>query len=222
VPPEAEPPQPRRTLDKGRMEGFSDGVFAFAITLLALDLAVHPPGSALHQLLRAWPSYVAYIISFLTIGGAWLGHIALTDLLTHVDAIFLRLNLLVLLAIAVLPFPTREMANTLREPSSERVFVTVYGLTLMMIRLLATALDAYARHQHLYSPQRADEELRTDQRKSPPIIIGYAGAIAIGLVLPEAAVALYFALAVYLVVPFRQVTRLLTRSRRSTRERNES
>jgi uncharacterized membrane protein len=204
------------------MEGFSDGVFAFAITLLALDLTIHPPGSALHQLLRAWPSYVAYLVSFLTIGGAWLGHLALTDQLTHVDAIFLRLNLLVLLAIAVLPFPTREMAHALREPANERVFVTVYGLMLLMIRLLAAGLDAYSRHQRLYQPQRADDELRTDQRKSLPIIIGYALAIVIGIVLPEAAVALYFALAVYLVVPFRQVTRLLARSRRSADGRRES
>jgi TMEM175 potassium channel family protein len=216
--PEAEPPRARRKLDKGRMEGFSDGVFAFAITLLALDLAVHPPGTALHQLVRAWPSYVAYLISFLTIGGAWLGHMALTDQLTHVDAIFLRLNLLVLLWIAVLPFPTREMAGALREPNSERVFVTVYGLTLLTIRLFASALDAYARREHLYSPQRADEELRTDQRKSLPIIVGYAIAILIGLLLPQVAVGLYFALAVYLVVPFRQVRRLLTRSRRSREE----
>jgi len=222
MPPDAEPARPRRTLAKDRMEGFSDGVFAFAITLLALDLAVHPPGSALHQLFRAWPSYVAYLVSFLTIGGAWLGHMALTDQLSRVDAIFLRLNLLLLLTIAVLPFPTREMANALGEPSSERVFVTVYGLTLLAIRLLMFGLDAYARRQHIYSPQRADEELRTAQRKSLPIIIGYVVSIVIGLVLPALAVALYFAVAVYLVVPFRQVTRLLKSARRSTNERRES
>jgi uncharacterized membrane protein len=56
------------------MEGFSDGVFAFAITLLVLDLAVHPPGTPLQQVLHVWPSYLAYVISFLTIGGAWLLH----------------------------------------------------------------------------------------------------------------------------------------------------
>jgi uncharacterized membrane protein len=55
MPPEAEPTRARRKLDKGRMEGFSDGVFAFAKTLLALDLAIHPPGTPLHQLFRAWP-----------------------------------------------------------------------------------------------------------------------------------------------------------------------
>ncbi len=215
MPPDAEPPRTHRTLDKSRMESFSDGVFGFAITLLAVSLAIHPPGGPLQQLLNGWPSYVAYLISFLTIGGAWLGHMALTDRLTVVDAIFLRINLLVLLGVAVLPFPTRLMADALGEPGSERVFVTVYGLTLLTIRVLALSLDGYARREHLYSTPDAGEELRTDQRKSMPVIIGYVIAVLIGLALPRVAVALYFALVVYLVVPFRQVARRLSRSHRS-------
>ena len=59
---------------KGRIDGFSDGVFGVAITLLVVDLAIHPPGTALQQVLHAWPAYLAYSISFLTIGGAWLLH----------------------------------------------------------------------------------------------------------------------------------------------------
>jgi uncharacterized membrane protein len=52
------------------MEGFSDGVFGFAITLLVLDIALRPPGTPLQQVLHAWPAYLAYVVSFLTIGGA--------------------------------------------------------------------------------------------------------------------------------------------------------
>ena len=215
MPPDAEPPRAHRRLGKGRMEGFSDGVFGFAITLLAVDLAIRPPGGPLQQLLHGWPSYVAYLVSFLTIGGAWLGHMTLTDQLTRVDAVLLRINLLLLLGVAILPFPTRLMADALGEPGSERVFVTVYGLTLLTIRILAVCLDAYARRRHLYSPPDADEELRTDQRKSLPIIIGFVIAILIGLALPRLAVALYFALAVYVVVPFREVARQLSPSHRS-------
>ena len=70
MPPDAEPPRARRMQDKGRLEGFSDGVFGFAITLLAVDLAIRPPGGPLRQLLHGWPSYVAYLLSFLTIGTA--------------------------------------------------------------------------------------------------------------------------------------------------------
>ena len=215
MPPDAQPPREHRTLDKGRMESFSDGVFGFAITLLAVSLAIRPPGGPLQQLLRGWPSYVAYLISFLTIGGAWLGHTALTDRLTRVDAIFLRVNLLVLLGVAVLPFPTRLMADALGKPDSERVFVTFYGLTLLTIRILAFSLDEYSRREHLYSTPDADEELRTDQRKSLPIIIGYVIAILIGLALPRVAIGLYFALAVYLVVPFGQLARRMSGSHRS-------
>jgi uncharacterized membrane protein len=217
VPADEDTPRRRRVLSKDRMEGFSDGVFGFAITLLVLDIAVRPPGTPLQQVLHAWPAYLAYVISFLTIGGAWLLHVALTDQLARVDSLFLRLNLLVLLAVVFLPFPTKLVADALHETSGERVYVTLYGLTLLAIRLLGSALDAYARHQHLYAPAKEGEELHTDQRKLLPLVIGYVIATLIGLALPAAAVALYFGIAVYLVVPFREATRVLRR-RHSSRQ----
>ena len=87
-------PNGAASLSKTRLEAFSDGVFAIATTLLVLDIALHPPGSPLKQVLEAWPYYLAYLVSFLTIGGAWLAHTALTDRLARADAILLRLNLL--------------------------------------------------------------------------------------------------------------------------------
>jgi uncharacterized membrane protein len=217
VPADPDTPRRRRVLSKDRMEGFSDGVFAFAITVLVLDLAVHPPGTPLQQVLHAWPAYLAYIISFLTIGGAWLLHTALTDQLARADSLLLRLNLLVLLVVVFLPFPTRLVADALHTTSGERVYVTMYGLTLLAIRLLGSALDAYARHEHLYSPKGEGEELQSTQRKFLPVVIGYVIAILIGLALPVAAVALYFGIAVYLVVPFREATQVLIR-RHSSRQ----
>jgi uncharacterized membrane protein len=211
VPPDPETLHGRRVLSKDRMEGFSDGVFGFAITLLVLDIAVHPPGTPLQQVLHAWPSYLAYLISFLTIGGTWLLHTALTDQLARADPLFLRLNLLLLLVVALLPFPTRLMADALHDTSGERVYVAMYGLTLLAIRLLGAALDAYARRAHLYSPKGEGEELHGTQRKFLPVVIGYVIAILVGLLLPRLAVALYFALGVYLVVPFREVARALSR-----------
>jgi uncharacterized membrane protein len=68
MPADEHTPPGRRMLSKGRMEGFSDGVFGFAITLLVLDIALHPPGTPLQQVLHAWPAYLAYVVSFLTIG----------------------------------------------------------------------------------------------------------------------------------------------------------
>ena len=130
-------PRLRRSLDKGRMEAFSDGVFGFAATLLVVDLALRPGRTALEQVLHAWPSFVAYVISFLTIGTAWIAHTGLTDRLARTDPLFLRLNLLLLLVVAFLPFPTRLMADALHDANGERVYVTMYGLTLLAIRLLA-------------------------------------------------------------------------------------
>jgi len=136
------------------MEAFSDGVFSIAATLLVLEIALHPPGTPLEQVLDAWPAYLGYVISFLTIGAAWLGH----------DS---------------------------------------------TVRLLLTALDAYARSEHLYAHGEADEELQTERRELWPVLAGYVIAIFIGLAAPTVAVVLYFALGVFLVVPFRDVRRLL-------------
>ncbi len=217
MPADPDTPRGRRVLSKGRMEGFSDGVFGFAITLLVLGIALRPPGSPLQQVLHAWPSYLAYVVSFLTIGGTWLQHTALTDQLARVDQLFLRLNLLVLLVVVFLPFPTRLVADALHNSGGERVYVTLYGLTLLAIRLLGFTLDAYARYEHLYSPAGEGEELHSTQRKFLPVVIGYVVAILIGLALPVVAVALYFGIAVYLVVPFREAARVLVR-RHSARQ----
>ena len=212
MPADGDTRRPRRVLSKGRMEAFSDAVFAIAITLLVLDVAVHPPGTPLTQVLHAWPAYVAYVVSFLTIGAAWLAHTALTDRLAQSDSIFLRLNLLLLLVVAFLPFPTRLVADGLQQSAdAERVAVTFYGLTLLAIRLLGAGLAEYARREHLYSPPQEGEEPPGAQQKLLSVVIGYVIAIITGLLLPAVAVAVYFALAVYLVVPFREVARLLFR-----------
>ena len=209
MPAHQDTPRGRRSLSTARLAGFSDGVFSIAATLLVLDLAVHPPGTPLQQVLHAWPGYVAYVVSFLTIGGAWLLHTALTERLTRADPIFLQINLVLLLVVAFLPFRTRLVADALHDVEAERVAVMIYGLTLLAIRLLGSALDAYARREHLYSPPDDGEECTNNE--VPARIIGYVTAILVGLALPKVAVALYFGIAVYLVVPFREVRRRLLR-----------
>lgn len=210
MPDDQDTPRGRRFLGTDRLAAFSDGVFSIAATLLVLDIAVRPPGT-LQQVLDAWPAYLAYVVSFLTIGAAWLIHTVLTGRLTRSDPIFLQINLLVLLVVAFLPFPTRLAAGALHDTGAERVAVTFYGLTLLAIRILGSALDAYARREHLYSQQADGDEVQGPRRKLLPVVIGYVIAILIGLVLPEVAVVLYCAIAVYLIVPFREVARLLPR-----------
>jgi uncharacterized membrane protein len=78
---------PRQYGSTTRLEAFSDGVFAIAITLLVLDLALPESGDAVDRVIDAWPFYLAYVVSFLTIGAAWLAHTGLTDRLAKVDSI---------------------------------------------------------------------------------------------------------------------------------------
>ena len=198
------------TLSRNRMEAFSDGVLAIAITLLVLDLAVRPPGTPLEQFLHAWPAYLAYAVSFLTIGAAWIAHTALTDRLGRADVLLLRLHLLFLLVVGCLPFPTRLVADSLHEEvAAERVAVVVYGLTMLAIRLTFILLDSYSRRAHLLLPSDDDPDLQDLRRKYVYVVVGYALTIALGLVVPVAAVVLYFALAIVLVVPFRTVAQVL-------------
>ena len=205
-----ETPKTRSSLGKGRMEAFSDGVIAIAITLLVLDLATRPPGSPLHQFLRGWPSYLAYLVSFLTIGAAWIAHNGLSDALDRVDQIFLRLNLLFLLAVSFLPFPTRLMADALDKSTADRrVAVVVYGLTLLVIRLLMAVLSAYAQREHLRQPRADDPDLQDARTKFRFVVVGYLVTVLLGVFLPNVAIVLYFALAVYLIVPFRTVARVV-------------
>ena len=199
----------RRSLSKGRMEALSDGVMAIAITLLVLQLAIHPPGSALHQVLEIWPAYIAYVISFASIGAAWLAHASVTDRLERVDSVFLRLNLLFLLFVTFLPFPTGLVGDSLRHGSDERVFITLYGLTLVAIRLLAYALDRYSALGHLQVAGGNEEEYR-DRRQFLRVLSAYAAAIVIGLAFPVPAVVLYLLIALYLVIPFRELAHVLS------------
>jgi len=111
---DTEPADRRRrfSLRTSRMEALSDGIFAIASTLLVLDLAIPPAnGDVGHSLLEQWPTYLAYLVSFATIGNAWLNHSVITEYLERADAILLRLNLVLLFFVSVLPFPTHMVAE---------------------------------------------------------------------------------------------------------------
>lgn len=207
-------PPPKRYLSTTRLDAFSDGVIAIAITLLVLELAVGTTGSALHRVLHAWPSYLAYIVSFATIGAAWLGHTSITDRLTKANLGLLRINLLVLLLIGFLPFPTKLVAEGLHLHSTqdERVYVTLYGLTLLALRVMLFALDDYARREDLFDERgAASDPVRPNLAG---VLVAYGVIIPIGLLLPFLAVILYFGVALILIVPLRGIERLVAGRRR--------
>lgn len=212
--PEDPPAKSRiKTLTKTRMEAFSDGVMAIAITLLVLDLALRPPGDPLHQFLGGWPTYLAYVVSFLTIGAAWIDHNALTDRLERVDTVLLRLNLLFLLLVAFLPFPTRLVASGLEETiAPERVATVLYGLTLLSIQVMFFAMDAYTRREHLVQSGAVAPDLRDERTKFRYVVIAYVVTIGLAFAVPTASVVLCFAIAVFLILPVRGVAQLISGS----------
>lgn len=196
-------------MSKGRMEAFSDGVFAIAITLLAIELTIGEEGTALERVLDAWPFYLAYLVSFLTIGAAWLAHNGITEKLVRVDGILMRLNLLLLLFVSLLPFPTRLVAEGMGDISDERIFVPMYGLTLMAIRIMLYSVDEYAHRENFYDAEEIARKKDAVRRTILPVVGVYLIAIVIGFIFPSVAFGLYCALGLYLVVPFKQMRSLL-------------
>jgi len=199
-----------------RLEAFSDGVFAIAITLLVLEISV-PAGSEDHLLqavLDQWPSYLGYLVSFATIGAIWLGHNAITHYLDHTDVWLLRLNLLLLFAVAFLPFPTRLMAESMAVTSAERVAATLYGVTLLVCVLLLSALWLHARRADLLSTSARSLEIATLTRRLTPGVAGYVVMILVGLLAPLAAVVGYLLVSLFLLLPLRREGRRRRTGRR--------
>lgn len=193
----------------GRLEAFSDGVFAIAITLLVLEIGV--PGGSGENLLQAiideWPSYLAYVVSFASIGAIWLAHSAITEYLQGANSVLMRLNLLLLLTVSFLPFPTKLLAEYIQEDDAERVAATVYGLNLLLALLLVSLLWRYSVAEHLVRPDADDEEVDVLTRRLTPGLGGYVVFLAVGLFLPIVAVFGYLAIAVFFLVPIRHLRR---------------
>ncbi|HZY29513.1 MAG TPA: TMEM175 family protein [Jiangellaceae bacterium] len=185
------------------MEAFSDGVFAIAITLLVLELAV-PNGSEddlLDGVLNQWPSYLAYLVSFASIGAVWLEHTVITEFLDHATSFLIRLNLLLLMVVSFLPFPTRLLGEHIGADEPERVAVTIYGLNLFLASALVSLLWRYAVRETLIRLDLADADVKMLTKRLTPGLAGYVAMIALGLFLPVLAVLGYLAIAVYIIVP---------------------
>ena len=143
-------------MDRGRLEAFSDGVFAVAITLLVIDLAVPVPGdgSLGRQLASHWPSFAAYVVSFLAIGIIWVNHHNLVRNFAHVDRPMLFLNLLLLFFVVTIPFATATVAAYLREGGADASLAAViYQVVFLGMSLAFGSLFWWSiRHKHLTVP----------------------------------------------------------------------
>jgi uncharacterized membrane protein len=132
-------------VSKGRLEAFSDGVFAIAITLLVLTIAQPANYHDLaRQLADRWPSLAAYAVSFAVIGIMWLNHHSIFGHFARVDRGLVYLNLLLLLTVAFLPYPTGIFGEALREGDGARVAAVVYSVTMAANAYAWAALWLYA------------------------------------------------------------------------------
>ena len=118
-------------MTKNRLEAFSDGVFAVAITLLVLEINVPGGENLWHQLKEEWPSFASFFVSFWVIGIIWVNHHGLLDHLKRTDRPVLYINLLVLMTVVFIPFSTALMAEHLKSGADEKVAALVYALAFL-------------------------------------------------------------------------------------------
>jgi uncharacterized membrane protein len=188
--------------DTGRLEAFSDGVFAIAITLLVLEISV--PEDAFSDLwsgiVDQWPSYLAYATSFLTIGGFWLAHHGIFRRTAYADLRLMLANLLVLMVVSFLPFPTKLVAEAVESESAERVAVIFYGATLFVASALITAMARYAADHPELLRGAVQEEIHALTVRTAPSLVFYAVILALAVLAPQVAAFGFLAVAVLALV----------------------
>lgn len=200
-------------MDRGRLEAFSDGVIAVAITLLALNLAVAGPGhgSLLRQLGEHWPSFVAYVISFFVIGIVWVNHHGLVRNIAVVDRTLLFLNLLLLLFVVLIPFATATMATYLTSGDQDAHIATaLYGVVLEGMAISFAAIFWWT-----LGEGRTHRPVPKEARRLAWLQFSIGGAvyiIAIGLAFLSAPLALALIGLVALYYVFEQTPQRLRRS----------
>jgi uncharacterized membrane protein len=189
-----------------RIEAFSDGVLAIAITLLVLDIRV--PASEFDDLWQGiadeWPAYFGFATSFFTIGAYWLLHHGVFRRIRYADVNVIRLNLLLLMAISFLPFPTRLMAEAIHSADAERAAVITYGLNVLLIAVLFGAMwELAARNPELLEPAVTPAEVAAYRRVTRPNVGFYLVLIAVAARFPKGAAFAFLVIAIVSVLRVR-------------------
>lgn len=191
--------------ETARLETFADGVFAIAITLLVLEVHVPPAGTTdlAAALADQWTSFAAYVISFLTIGVIWVSHHQMFALITRTTPTFLYLNVIFLLPVAFVPYPTALVAQHIQEPDGRTVAVLLYGATSVLIALMFNVLWTYASRRNLVREGPMRDQMTQVARgfRLGPLV--YLAATITALINPFVSMAIFAALAVYWMLPGR-------------------
>lgn len=207
--------------ETARLETFSDGVFAIAITLLILEIKVPAAqaiggadgnGDALwHALGALWPSYLGYSASFLTLGIMWMNHHAMFRHIRKTDHWFLLANVVFLMGISFLPFPTAVLAEHLAEPNSRRTAALFYGGPLVLMSVLFNILWwAGTRDDHLLGPEASRATITAITTRAQFGALAYVVATGLALVNVWAGVCVYIALAMLFALPYVPNTKLMS------------
>jgi uncharacterized membrane protein len=189
-------------MSKGRVEAFSDGVFAVAATLLIFNVTIDKtaPGGLLAALLAAWPKYAAYAASFLTIGVMWLNHHGLFERIARTNRQLVFLNLLLLMAIVFLPFPTAVLGNNIVVQGDANTAASLYGLNAAIIAIFFSLVWIYAlTHPHLLAADVDREEAMRSWPRFSVGLVGYLACIPLGQISPIAVVIVCAVLGVYYI-----------------------
>jgi uncharacterized membrane protein len=182
-----------------RLETFSDGVFAIAITLLILTVSVgEAHGELGDALARIWPSYLAYATSFVTIGIMWINHHTILRHIVSADRIFLLLNTGLLMCIAFVPFPTELVADFIRSPHDRKYAALAYGVTMTITAVFFSLVWNYARIGGRLLAENYDRrEVSGITRSYLPGIPMYGGATLIAFASPIASAILFAVIAAF-------------------------
>ena len=189
-------------METNRAEAFSDGVFAIAITLLILAVGVDQAlakGQLEHQLLHLWPAYIAYAVSFVTIGIMWANHHLVFRQFARVDRPLLLLNVLLLMLIAFVPFPTRVVAEHALSAGDREAAALLYGITMTMTAALFFCVWIYGSRK-LLRPDADRREVGGITRSYLPGVPIYGTATLIALVSPLASLIIFGALALFYAI----------------------
>jgi uncharacterized membrane protein len=196
--------------DTSRLETFSDGVFAIAITLLVLEIRVPHASSEtasglLGALARLWPSYLGYAISFVTLGIMWANHHAIFTYVRRTDRYFLLIHVFFLMCISFLPFPTAVLAEHLPHPESRRVAVAAYSATLVVIALAYNAVWWYAvAGGRLLDPKADPLAVRSISRRYALGPVSYTISLVLAFVNVWASLSVHGLLALLYLLPERK------------------
>jgi uncharacterized membrane protein len=189
-------------VETGRVEAFSDGVFAIAITLLILAVGIEQSlasGDLRHTLLHLWPAYIAYIVSFLTIGIMWVNHHQIFRHFERVDRPLLLLNILLLMCISFTPFPTRVVADNAQDPGNRQAAAVLYGGTMTVTAICFFAVWFYG-SRRLLRPGTDMREVDGITRTYLPGAPTYAIATALAFVNSALSLILFGAIALFYAI----------------------